>query len=172
LLLIPILKNIQKFKEPLFSFQVLYLSFFYFFKKTFDIREKNKWIFLIFYLGTIVDRSGRTLSGQTGEAFVISVAHSKPVALGLNCALGAEQMRPFMEVFHFEIWTKRFSQTFFLFLFNFYIRSFQMLLLPILFVTQMQGFQIPLVDMMKPPHRQEATWFHSLYIFYLTLLYL
>ena len=58
---------------------------------------------MIFYLGTIVDRSGRTLSGQTGEAFVISVAHSKPVALGLNCALGAEQMRPFMEVFHFEI---------------------------------------------------------------------
>ena len=47
--------------------------------------------------GTIVDKSGRTLSGQVGEAFVISVAHTKPVALGLNCALGADQMMPFMQ---------------------------------------------------------------------------
>ncbi|ORY00126.1 methionine synthase-like protein [Basidiobolus meristosporus CBS 931.73] len=47
--------------------------------------------------GTIVDQSGRTLSGQTGEAFVISVSHSNPTAIGLNCALGASQMRPFVQ---------------------------------------------------------------------------
>lgn len=46
--------------------------------------------------GTIVDMSGRTLSGQTTEAFYISLAHSKPLAIGLNCALGAEQMKPFL----------------------------------------------------------------------------
>eukprot|EP00064_Thunnus_orientalis_P019690 superscaffoldBa00005036_g19816 len=48
--------------------------------------------------GTIVDRSGRTLSGQTGEAFVVSVSHTKPLCIGLNCALGAAEMRPFIEV--------------------------------------------------------------------------
>ncbi|XP_057364717.1 methionine synthase-like [Daphnia carinata] len=47
--------------------------------------------------GTIVDKSGRTLSGQTGEAFVISVSHSNPLCIGLNCALGAREMRPFIE---------------------------------------------------------------------------
>ncbi|MED6272752.1 hypothetical protein CHARACLAT_033684, partial [Characodon lateralis] len=47
--------------------------------------------------GTIVDRSGRTLSGQTGEAFVVSVSHAKPLCIGLNCALGATEMRPFIE---------------------------------------------------------------------------
>ncbi|KAJ1923727.1 hypothetical protein IWQ60_005676 [Tieghemiomyces parasiticus] len=47
--------------------------------------------------GTIVDQSGRTLSGQTGEAFVISVSHAHPTAIGLNCALGAAQMRPFVQ---------------------------------------------------------------------------
>ncbi|MBK7227362.1 MAG: methionine synthase [Ignavibacteriales bacterium] len=48
--------------------------------------------------GTIVDNSGRTLSGQTVEAFLISVAHTKNlVSVGLNCALGAKQMRPFVE---------------------------------------------------------------------------
>ncbi|CAJ0845513.1 9586_t:CDS:10 [Entrophospora sp. SA101] len=46
--------------------------------------------------GTIVDLSGRTLSGQTGEAFVTSVSHTRPLAIGLNCALGADQMRPFI----------------------------------------------------------------------------
>ncbi|KAG9294279.1 hypothetical protein G9A89_021638 [Geosiphon pyriformis] len=51
----------------------------------------------IFISGTIVDMSGRTLSGQTGEAFVISVNGSHPLAIGLNCALGAEQMRPFIK---------------------------------------------------------------------------
>ncbi|KAG2467377.1 METH synthase, partial [Polypterus senegalus] len=47
--------------------------------------------------GTIVDKSGRTLSGQTGEAFVISVSHANPLCIGLNCALGAKEMRPFIE---------------------------------------------------------------------------
>ena len=40
--------------------------------------------------GTITDQSGRTLSGQTAEAFWISVAHARPLSIGLNCALGAE----------------------------------------------------------------------------------
>ena len=44
--------------------------------------------------GTITDRSGRTLSGQTAEAFWLSISHAKPFAVGLNCALGAEDMRP------------------------------------------------------------------------------
>ena len=44
--------------------------------------------------GTITDRSGRTLSGQTVEAFWNSVRHARPFAIGLNCALGAELMRP------------------------------------------------------------------------------
>jgi len=47
--------------------------------------------------GTITDKSGRTLSGQTVEAFWHSVAHAKPFAIGLNCALGAEDMRPYIQ---------------------------------------------------------------------------
>ena len=46
---------------------------------------------------TIVDRSGRTLSGQTIEAFWISVAHAEPVIVGVNCSLGASEMRPYVE---------------------------------------------------------------------------
>ncbi len=46
--------------------------------------------------GTITDASGRTLSGQTTEAFWISVAHAEPIAVGLNCALGAEDLRPYV----------------------------------------------------------------------------
>lgn len=44
--------------------------------------------------GTITDASGRTLSGQTLEAFYTSIAHAKPLSVGLNCALGASEMRP------------------------------------------------------------------------------
>ena len=51
----------------------------------------------LMFSGTIVDQSGRTLSGQTTEAFYISLAHCKPLAIGLNCALGAKQMKPFMQ---------------------------------------------------------------------------
>lgn len=47
--------------------------------------------------GTITDASGRTLSGQTPEAFWYSVAHVKPLTIGFNCALGAKDMRPFLQ---------------------------------------------------------------------------
>jgi 5-methyltetrahydrofolate--homocysteine methyltransferase len=47
--------------------------------------------------GTITDASGRTLSGQTLEAFYISLKHAKPLSIGLNCALGGAQMRPHIE---------------------------------------------------------------------------
>jgi 5-methyltetrahydrofolate--homocysteine methyltransferase len=45
---------------------------------------------------TIVDKSGRTLSGQTVEAFWISVAHARPLSVGINCSLGAREMRPYV----------------------------------------------------------------------------
>jgi 5-methyltetrahydrofolate--homocysteine methyltransferase len=47
--------------------------------------------------GTITDASGRTLSGQTTEAFWNSLSHARPLSIGLNCALGAELMRPYIE---------------------------------------------------------------------------
>jgi 5-methyltetrahydrofolate--homocysteine methyltransferase len=47
---------------------------------------------------TITDASGRTLSGQTTEAFLISVAHAPLLSVGLNCALGAKELRPYMQV--------------------------------------------------------------------------
>ena len=46
---------------------------------------------------TIVDKSGRTLSGQTVEAFYLSIEHARPLAVGINCSLGAEEMRPFLK---------------------------------------------------------------------------
>jgi 5-methyltetrahydrofolate--homocysteine methyltransferase len=48
--------------------------------------------------GTITDASGRTLSGQTTEAFLISVSHVPLLSIGLNCALGAAQLRPYLQV--------------------------------------------------------------------------
>ena len=53
--------------------------------------------FPVFVSGTIVDNSGRTLSGQTNEAFWNSVQHAKPLAIGLNCALGASDMIGYIE---------------------------------------------------------------------------
>ncbi len=47
--------------------------------------------------GTITDASGRTLSGQTLEAFYISVMHAEPLSIGLNCSLGGNEMRPYIE---------------------------------------------------------------------------
>ena len=47
--------------------------------------------------GTITDASGRTLSGQTTEAFWNSIRHAKPAVVGLNCALGGKQLRPYIE---------------------------------------------------------------------------
>ena len=54
-------------------------------------RELPLWISV-----TVVDRSGRTLSGQTVEAFWISVAHAEPLIVGVNCSLGAREMRPYV----------------------------------------------------------------------------
>ena len=48
--------------------------------------------------GTITDASGRTLSGQTTEAFLVSVSHAPLLSIGLNCALGARQLRPYLQV--------------------------------------------------------------------------
>jgi 5-methyltetrahydrofolate--homocysteine methyltransferase len=48
--------------------------------------------------GTITDRSGRTLSGQTAEAFWYSLRHAKPISIGLNCALGAKDLRAHLDV--------------------------------------------------------------------------
>jgi 5-methyltetrahydrofolate--homocysteine methyltransferase len=47
--------------------------------------------------GTVIDKSGRNLSGQTVEAFLVSIAHAQPLILGLNCALGPDEMEPFIE---------------------------------------------------------------------------
>jgi 5-methyltetrahydrofolate--homocysteine methyltransferase len=46
---------------------------------------------------TITDKSGRTLSGQTVEAFWVSIAHARPLSVGVNCALGAAEMRPYVQ---------------------------------------------------------------------------
>lgn len=48
--------------------------------------------------GTITDASGRTLSGQTTHAFLISISHMELLSVGLNCALGADQLRPYLQV--------------------------------------------------------------------------
>jgi len=60
-------------------------------------RDTNKHELPIMISGTITDASGRTLSGQTLEAFYISVKHAKPLSIGLNCALGAKEMRNHIE---------------------------------------------------------------------------
>ncbi|MGE5565051.1 MAG: homocysteine S-methyltransferase family protein [Parcubacteria group bacterium] len=63
-------------------------------KAILDLQDEGYEPLPIWISGTITDRSGRTLSGQTVEAFWNSVRHCKPFAVGLNCALGAELMRP------------------------------------------------------------------------------
>lgn len=60
-------------------------------------RDTQKEELPIMISGTITDASGRTLSGQTLEAFYISVLHANPLSVGLNCALGAKEMRPHIE---------------------------------------------------------------------------
>jgi 5-methyltetrahydrofolate--homocysteine methyltransferase len=60
-------------------------------------RDTKKQPLPIMISGTITDASGRTLSGQTLEAFYTSVMHAKPLSIGLNCALGAKEMRPHVE---------------------------------------------------------------------------
>jgi 5-methyltetrahydrofolate--homocysteine methyltransferase len=60
--------------------------------------EKREIRLPILISATITDASGRTLSGQTTEAFWASVSHARPLSVGLNCALGAEEMRPYLEI--------------------------------------------------------------------------
>ena len=60
-------------------------------------RKENTTELPIMISGTITDASGRTLSGQTLESFYISVMHANPLSIGLNCALGAQEMRPHVE---------------------------------------------------------------------------
>jgi 5-methyltetrahydrofolate--homocysteine methyltransferase len=63
-------------------------------KAILDLEDEGHEPLPIWISGTITDRSGRTLSGQTVEAFWNSIRHCKPFAVGLNCALGADLMRP------------------------------------------------------------------------------
>lgn len=63
-------------------------------KAIMDLQDEGLEELPIWISGTITDRSGRTLSGQTAEAFWNSVKHAKPFAVGFNCALGADLMRP------------------------------------------------------------------------------
>jgi 5-methyltetrahydrofolate--homocysteine methyltransferase len=63
-------------------------------QKVFEARGETRPIMIS---GTIADISGRTLSGQTTEAFYNSLAHAKPLSIGLNCALGAEELRQYVE---------------------------------------------------------------------------
>ena len=63
-----------------------------------EVFEHRKVALPIMISGTITDRSGRTLSGQTPEAFLISLQHVKLLSIGLNCALGSELMEPYLAV--------------------------------------------------------------------------
>jgi len=63
---------------------------------TLEVFEEKDIELPIMISGTITDRSGRTLSGQTAEAFWYSMRHLRPFSIGLNCALGAELMRPYI----------------------------------------------------------------------------
>lgn len=63
-----------------------------------EIFETRKTKLPIMVSGTITDQSGRTLTGQTTEAFLISVSHIPLLTIGLNCALGASMMRPYLQV--------------------------------------------------------------------------
>jgi methionine synthase I (cobalamin-dependent) len=63
---------------------------------TLEVFEETGIELPIMISGTITDLSGRTLSGQTAEAFWYSMRHLKPFSIGLNCALGAELMRPYL----------------------------------------------------------------------------
>jgi len=59
-----------------------------------SLRDEGVAVPPVMISGTITDRSGRTLTGQTPEAFWVSVMHARPFSVGLNCALGAGEMRP------------------------------------------------------------------------------
>jgi 5-methyltetrahydrofolate--homocysteine methyltransferase len=63
-----------------------------------DYFETSGRVLPIMISGTITDASGRTLSGQTADAFWISVAHARPLSIGLNCALGCAELRPHVQL--------------------------------------------------------------------------
>ena len=63
--------------------------------KLFEEKQEKKPVMIS---GTITDASGRTLSGQTAEAFLISVSHFPLLSIGFNCALGAEQLKPYVGI--------------------------------------------------------------------------
>jgi len=62
-----------------------------------EVFEKTEKQLPLIISGTVTDRSGRTLSGQTVEAFLISIAHARPIVVGLNCSLGPDEMEPYIE---------------------------------------------------------------------------
>src|ERR1051325_8262279 len=62
-----------------------------------DALEKNGREVPLMISGTVIDKSGRNLSGQTVEASLISIAHGNPLIVGLNCSLGPDEMEPFVE---------------------------------------------------------------------------
>ena len=61
-----------------------------------EVFEENGVRLPLMVSATLTDRSGRTLSGQTLDAFYLSIEHAKPFSVGLNCALGAREMRPYL----------------------------------------------------------------------------
>jgi 5-methyltetrahydrofolate--homocysteine methyltransferase len=63
-----------------------------------EVKEERNTTVPVMVSGTITDASGRTLSGQTAEAFLISVSHIPMLSVGFNCALGANQLLPHLEV--------------------------------------------------------------------------
>lgn len=62
-----------------------------------EVKEERQIEIPIMVSGTITDASGRTLSGQTVEAFLTSISHISLLSVGFNCALGAEQLKPYLE---------------------------------------------------------------------------
>ena len=62
-----------------------------------EVKEERDIDIAVMISGTITDASGRTLSGQTAEAFLISIAHIPLLSVGFNCALGASQLQPHLE---------------------------------------------------------------------------
>jgi 5-methyltetrahydrofolate--homocysteine methyltransferase len=71
-----------------------------------ELKEEKQLDIPIMISGTITDASGRTLSGQTVEAFWYSISHANPLSIGLNCALGADQMRPFIKELSDKAWCR------------------------------------------------------------------
>ncbi len=63
-----------------------------------EVYDERGVILPIMVSGTITDQSGRTLTGQTTEAFLISISHMPLLSVGLNCALGASMMRPYLQI--------------------------------------------------------------------------